>query len=153
MNFKIVFSILLFSTLVHSQESSDDLRFYDDFNQISEYNIFKTEGYYNWGTSIIKGDDGQYHMFYSRWKKAYKFTGWLTHSEVAHATSKSYAGPWKFKEVVLKGRRNRIQPRQLENIAFKSTDWGSGLKFYKWSMEKIGQTHHRTFWSNHHSYR
>lgn len=32
------------------------------------------------------------------------FTGWLTHSEIVHATSKSPSGPWKIKETVLKGR-------------------------------------------------
>ena len=45
-------------------------------------------------------------MFYSRWKREYSFYGWLTHSEVAHAISKSPAGPWKYKETALAGRRN-----------------------------------------------
>lgn len=62
------------------------------------------EGYYNWGSSIQKGKDGKYHLFYSRWKKEYKFTGWLTHSEIAHAVSDNPAGPWKYKATVLKGR-------------------------------------------------
>ena len=39
------------------------------WNFKSEDNYLKTEGYYNWGSSIINGDDGQYHLFYSRWKK------------------------------------------------------------------------------------
>ncbi len=43
-------------------------------------------------------------MFYSRWKKEYGFLGWLTHSEVAHAVPKNPAGPWEYKETVLKGR-------------------------------------------------
>ena len=87
-----------------AQESTDNLRLYDDFESISADNIFKTEGYYNWGASIIKGNDGKYHLFYSRWKKEYSFYGWLTHSEVAHAISKNPTGPWKYKETVLKSR-------------------------------------------------
>ncbi|MFT4569089.1 MAG: alpha-L-fucosidase, partial [Saprospiraceae bacterium] len=52
------------------------------------------------------GKDGIYHLFYSRWKKEHSFKGWLTHSEIAHATSQNPEGPWVFQETVLKGRRN-----------------------------------------------
>lgn len=79
----------------------DTLFFKDRFQPISEANIFKTEGYYNWGSSIIKGEDGKYHLFYSRWKKELKFTAWLTHSEIAHAVSNNPAGPWKYKKTAL----------------------------------------------------
>ena len=96
--------VLFFSINVFSQEAPDTLFFKDRLQPISKENLFKTKGYYNWGGSIIKGSSGKYHLFYSRWKKDYTFTGWLTHSEIAHAVSKSPAGPWKFKETVLKGR-------------------------------------------------
>lgn len=98
--------LMVFTYVVKAQNNTDDLRLYDNFKAITPDNIFKTEGYYNWGTSIIKGKDGTYHLFYSRWEKAYGFTGWLTHSEIAHATSKTLTGPWKFKETVLEGARN-----------------------------------------------
>ena len=52
---------------------NDDLFFKDRLQPVTEANIFKTEGHYNWCSSVIKGPDGQYHLFYSRWKKAYKF--------------------------------------------------------------------------------
>ena len=89
-----------------AQERPDTLFFKDRLQPLSKENIFKTEGYYNWGASIIKGKGGTYHLFYSRWKKEHGFTGWLTHSEVAHAVSKSPSGPWKYKETVLSGRGN-----------------------------------------------
>ena len=98
--------LFLFSASILAQNKNDDLKFSDNLQSLSEENIFKTEGYYNWCSSIIKGDDGKYHLFYSRWQKKYKFTGWLTHSEVAHAVADSPAGPWQYKEIVLKGRRN-----------------------------------------------
>ena len=88
------------------QTKDDDLYIHDSFKAVSPDNIFKTEGYYNWGGSIVKGKDGIYHLFYSRWKKKYSFYAWLTHSEIAYATSESPYGPWKYKETVLKGRRN-----------------------------------------------
>ncbi len=103
-------SIVIFLTFILNgvaQEDTDNLRLYDNFEPISSNNIFKTEGYFNWGTSIIKANDGKYHLFYSRWKKEYGFLGWLTHSEVAHATSKNPAGPWKYKETVLKARGSK----------------------------------------------
>ncbi len=97
-----VFVVLMFS--VSAQKKVDKLFFKDRLQPIIKDNIFKTEGYYNWGGSIIHGDDGLYHLFYSRWKKEYTFTGWLLFSEVAHAVSKNPDGPWKYKETVLKGR-------------------------------------------------
>jgi len=110
MNFRILNLIIFILICIAPAFGSDDktkpdnLFFRDKLQPISEENIFKTDGYYNWGSSIIKGKDGKYHLFYSRWKKEYKFTGWLTHSEIAHAVSGNPAGSWKYKETVIKGR-------------------------------------------------
>jgi alpha-L-fucosidase len=87
-----------------SQSNSNPLFFKDRFEPPGAENIFKTEGYYNWCSSIIKGEDGKYHLFYSRWPKKYTFLSWLTHSEVAHAVSDSPAGPWEYKETVMQSR-------------------------------------------------
>ncbi len=89
-----------------SQVQTDNLIFKDRLQPLSKENIFKTSDYYNWCSSIVKGDDGKYHLFYSRWKREYSFYAWLTHSEVAHAVSDSPVGPWKYKETVLEGHRN-----------------------------------------------
>lgn len=88
----IVVSVMIFIRVV-SQNKTDNLTFKDRLQPLSEENIFKTDGYYNWCSSILKGDDGKYHLFYSRWKREYSFYGWLTHSEVAHAVSDSPTGP------------------------------------------------------------
>lgn len=106
MTFRIFTTLLLVTYFVSAQNEVDDLYLYDNFESISQENIFKTEGYFNWGASIIKGNDGKYHLFYARWKKEYGFKGWLTHSEIAHATSKSPAGPWKYKKTALTSGRN-----------------------------------------------
>ncbi|MDB4335147.1 glycoside hydrolase family protein [bacterium] len=73
---------------------------------LTEDGIFRDSSYYNWGGSIIKANDGLYHLFYSRWKRAYTFAGWLTSSEIAHAVSHHSSGPWEYKETVLAGRGN-----------------------------------------------
>lgn len=92
-----------FYPLFGQTEKQDDLFFKDRLGPISDDNIFRTEGYYNWGASIIKAPDGKYHLFYSRWKRDFTFYGWLTHSEVAHAVANHPAGPWTYKETVLQG--------------------------------------------------
>lgn len=53
-----------------------------------------------WGGSLVKGDDGLYHMYYSRWPKALGWA-WVTHSEIAHAVARSPFGPFAFKDVAL----------------------------------------------------
>ncbi len=97
-----IFLFLIFGQYVLAQERPDILFFKDNLQALSPENIFKTEGYYNWCSSIIKSDDGKYHLFYSRWPKKLGFSAWLTHSEIAHAVSDKPSGPWKYKETVLK---------------------------------------------------
>ena len=100
-----IIAIFLYTgSIASGQNKNDQLFFKDRLQTISEDNIFKTEGYYNWCSSIIKDDDGLYHLFYSRWPKEYGFLSWLTHSEVAHAVSDNAAGPWEYKETVLQSR-------------------------------------------------
>jgi len=68
-------------------------------------NGFKMDGYYVWGASVIKGDDGLYYMFASRWKKELPFPeGYMTGSEIVLATSKELEGPYEFKKVII-GKR------------------------------------------------
>ncbi len=72
---------------------------------LGDENVFRDPDYFNWGASILRGEDGTYHLFYARWPRAYGFTGWLTHSEVAHAVSDDPAGPYTYLGTVLQGRR------------------------------------------------
>lgn len=75
---------------------------------LENHSINRDSAYYNWGASIIKGDDGLYHLFYSRWKKKYTFSGWLTFSEIAHSVASSPTGPWQYKDTALKsGEKGR----------------------------------------------
>ncbi len=95
---------LLGMPAVFSEYVADDLFFKDRLQPLAEENIFKSDVYFNWCSSIIKGDDGRYHLFYSRWPKEYTFLSWLTHSEIARAVSDSPAGPWEYKETVMQSR-------------------------------------------------
>lgn len=66
--------------------------------------IFEDSTYFIWGASPIKGDDGRYHLYYSRWHKKFGFSAWVTHSEIAHAVADDLFGPYKFSDVSLPER-------------------------------------------------
>jgi len=66
---------------------------------------FSMDGYYVWCGSVIRAEDGRYHMFASRWKREHTFhPGWMTHSEVVRAVADTPMGPFQFQEVVLPAR-------------------------------------------------
>lgn len=103
--FIIILLLVLFVGRLSAQPDFPDTLFFKDrFVPLTADQVMKTEGYYNWGASIIRGEDGRYHLFYSRWPKELTFTAWLTHSEIAHAVSDSPAGPWTYVETVMTSR-------------------------------------------------
>jgi len=66
---------------------------------------FRMDGYWVWCGSVIKGGDGRYHMFASRWPKDIAFhPGWMAYSEVVRAVSDTPEGPYTFEQVVLPAR-------------------------------------------------
>lgn len=69
---------------------------------------FAMEGYWIWCGSVIKGEEGLYHMFASRWPKTYPMhPAWLIASEIVRAVSEKPEGPYEFAEVVLGQRSAR----------------------------------------------
>ena len=65
---------------------------------------FRMKDYWIWCGSAIRGDDGRYHLFASRWPKTVGMVHWATHSEVVRASSDIPAGPYRFEEVVIGAR-------------------------------------------------
>lgn len=66
---------------------------------------FHMDGYWVWCGSAIRGEDGKYHLFASRWPKSFSFfNGYLAYSEIVRAVSDSPLGPYTFAEVVLSAR-------------------------------------------------
>lgn len=60
---------------------------------------FEMEGYWVWCGSVIRAEDGRYHMFASRWPKRYPMhPGWLVASEVVRAVSDRPEGPTALKK-------------------------------------------------------
>ncbi|WP_370978563.1 glycoside hydrolase family protein [Agaribacterium sp. ZY112] len=100
------FALLLISAFTTALNASGT----DDFNltaimqDVSEDNIFYDNEFFNWGSGIVKGKDGKYHLIYSQMPREHGFLSWLTDGRVSRAVSDSPAGPWKHVEPVLEGR-------------------------------------------------
>lgn len=66
---------------------------------------FSMYGYWVWCGSVVKGEDGKFHMFASRWPKSLPMhPGWLVASEIVRAVSDTPEGPYTFQEVVMPAR-------------------------------------------------
>ncbi len=96
------FDVLLMMTIlmvsgVYAQPTPD---YRIEFGRVARHSVFKSDTMSIWGGSLVKGEDGLYHLFYSRWPKHLGWA-WVTHSEIAHAVSESPFGPFAFKDVTL----------------------------------------------------
>ena len=119
------FSYGLFALVVFSSNSlmkcvaQDNLDFQQLIKPVDSSAIFATSDYYTWCSSVIKGEDGKYHMFYSRWSHGKRmaaddsmnyifngFKGWNKYSEIAYAVSDKLNGPYNYVSTVLKGDGN-----------------------------------------------
>lgn len=102
---KIIYGVLLYLPFyLPAQTNTDDLDLAQKILEVNEENILRNPEYYNWGSSIIKGKDGKYHLFYAQMSKKLGFKSWLTDGIVSHAIADSVAGPYVHQEVVLEGR-------------------------------------------------
>ncbi len=62
---------------------------------------FSMDDYWVWCGSGIRGEDGRYHLFASRWPKRYPFyNGYAYHSEIVRAVADQPQGPYRFQEVL-----------------------------------------------------
>ena len=94
-------TLILASTLSIAPAIASDLKI--ELGKAPMTAKFISEEWSIWGGSLVKGDDGLYHMFYSRWPKKLAWS-WVTDSEIAHAVSKSPYGPFEHREITLPRR-------------------------------------------------
>jgi len=88
---------------------------------------FRMDGYWVWGMSVIKGEDGKYHGYASRWPKSVPFSpNWTTNSEIVHAVSEQAEGPYKFENVVFKRR---------------GKEYWDGMMTHNPTIHKVGDTY------------
>jgi len=111
--FSCMLFLFFFSIACHAQ---DDLNMNEWIGRVDSSDFFIQKDYYVWCSTVIKGADGKFHMFYSRWphgKRALDddsmnyifdgFRGWNKYSEIAYAVSDNIYGPYKYVKTILKG--------------------------------------------------
>lgn len=107
---------LLFCVIYTPVSAQDDLALGAQIGAVDSVGIFSAPDYYTWCSSVIKGEDGKYHMFYSRWPHGKRktdddsmnyifdgFRGWNKYSEIAYAVSDHLTGPYRYVKTILKG--------------------------------------------------
>ena len=77
-------------------------------NSLLGPSVLNDPGRFVWGASVIKGDDGMYHMLYSTWNcgdSLPQFSdSWVLHPEIAYAVSEHPDRDFRFQQIVLRGR-------------------------------------------------
>jgi len=86
-------------------KNTDNLNFGELLKGVGAENIlYDSLEYFNWGSSIVKGDDGKYHLFYAQIPRKLGFLTWLNDGIISRAIADHPEGPYKHQKVVLKGR-------------------------------------------------
>lgn len=126
----LVFSLLFglsfssFGQLVIKPGAIDaEIALVDNFRVLRGPSVLHNDNYFVWGGSVLKGEDGKYHMFYSRWPAGPdhdKFgDGWLLSSEIAHAVSEYPDRDFEFDKVILtkdsSGNQTRWDAQSVHN--------------------------------------
>jgi hypothetical protein len=97
----ILLLLSFLSTLTHAQE----LDLWSRIKPLPAANRFAEKDFFVWCGAPVKGPDGKYHLFYSRWPVKVGFApGWALHSEIAYAVSDKPDGPYKHVNVALPPR-------------------------------------------------
>ena len=114
----LILLLLIFqnSFVLAQKQRQDDLNFENRLLPVDSANIFISTNYYTWCGSAVKGEDGKYYLFYSRWPHGQRkadddslnrifngFKGWQKYSEIALAVSLKPEGPYKHLKTILKG--------------------------------------------------
>lgn len=102
----LVASIIFYASTQELGVTSQDEAFPDRFLPIPLNSGFQILGYTVWYGSVIRGEDGRYYMFASRWPTG-KGYSWGLDSEVVLASLDNPVGPYKFEDVVLPKRGTR----------------------------------------------
>lgn len=81
--------------------------------------ILDLPDWYVWCASPVIGEDGKFHVFFSRWPKGddgdLGFRRWRIDSEIAHAVADRPEGPYRILGTILKGRPGEWDSLSIHN--------------------------------------
>jgi hypothetical protein len=108
----LLLSLLLYSCSDKTAESfrvevlAIDARIND--NMLTGPSVLNDPNRFVWGSTVLRGEDGKYHMLYNTWECGDSipiFTNsWVLHSKIAYAVSDFPDRDFKTKKIVLRGR-------------------------------------------------
>ena len=78
-----------------------DIAIADMVQTIPVSNIQKDSAWNIWCGCMIKGYDGKYHQFNSRWPRGTHHGGWISHSQITYSVSDKPEGPYQFVNIPL----------------------------------------------------
>lgn len=97
-------------------------------------NRFALDGFHVWCGAPVKGPDGKYHLFYSRWPASHGFApAWAIHSEVAYAVADKPEGPYRHVNVAL--------PKRGLNPATGKKHWDADVTHNPTAFHHKGKYH------------
>lgn len=99
--FQILTLALTSCTYASQNTKPEPLNIGEMIQPIGAHAFYTEPGYSTWDGNLFKEGD-TYYLIYSRWKS--QGGDWLVTSEICIAESKSLKGPFKHKQVLLKGR-------------------------------------------------
>jgi len=99
--------------------------------------IFHQPGWCLWDPCIVRGDEGRFNLFYSRWPTRLGYDAWCTHAEIAWATATNAGGPYEFQGVALPSRGGNFWDG---HSVFNTCSVHLGAKFYLYYTGNRGTT-------------
>lgn len=91
---------------------------------------FRMDGWVVWGTSVVKGADGDYHAFAARWPADVDFECWQTNSHIVRGTASSPEGAFEFRDVVVPPGSENAWDRMTHNPSIVRAPDGTFLLYY-----------------------
>lgn len=111
------------------------------FYKVKNNSGFKMDGYFIWCGSAIKGDNGKYYLFASRWPEETGFPdGYMTNSEIALASADKPDGEYKFEKVIIAKREGNFWDSMMAHNPFITKIGNKYVLFYIGSCDGRGET-------------
>lgn len=104
---------------------------YSDYVQTIPVENIQIDSAWNiWCGSMVKGYDGRYHMYYSRWPRNTRHEGWISHSEIAYAVADSPEGPYIHQNVALPAYSDEMWDGAMSHNPYILTANGKYYLYY-----------------------
>ena len=91
--------------------------------------VLRDPDWHIWGASMLRTADGVCHLFVARWPKARTFDAWVSHSEIAYATSSDPLGPYTIHRRLF-GGGPELNPHDWDAVAHNVHALESDGRYY-----------------------